>query len=48
LEVDPEYLLAIEDSLYVVKDVSFADVHRIIIFSSKILLGFLAKGDITG
>jgi hypothetical protein len=47
-EVDPEYLLATEDnrrSLYVVKDVSFGDVHGIIIFSSKTLLGFLAKLD---
>jgi hypothetical protein len=44
-EVYPEYLLATEDSLYLVKDVSFGDVHRIIIFSLKNLLGFIAKGD---
>jgi hypothetical protein len=44
-EDDPEYLLATEDSLYVVKDVSFGDVQRIIIFSSKTFLGFLAKVD---
>jgi hypothetical protein len=47
-QVDPEYLLATEDSLYVVKDVSFRDVDKIIIFSSKTLLEFFAKGDYYG